>query len=142
MIETVRIVSKETSVIRARTISQNVTNTVVFIEKLLQGKIAGKGRGRMTSLPRPERKHVSPSPWSEGDGRKFFARRAASIGLGMVLNCLGAPWIFSLLKETPTGRGLWRASRRTAKFEAFEFKSELSARMTAVVLLWRESEVS
>ncbi len=38
MIETVRMVSKETSVIRAKTISQNVTNTVMFIEKLLQGK--------------------------------------------------------------------------------------------------------
>ena len=31
----------------------------------------------------------------------------------MVLNCLGERWIFSLLKETPTGRGLWRATRRT-----------------------------
>jgi hypothetical protein len=38
MTETMRMVPKETSVIRARTMSKNVTNMVVFIEKSLPGQ--------------------------------------------------------------------------------------------------------
>ena len=61
----------------------------------------------------PKCKHISPCPWSEGDGRRIFVRRTASIGPGVVFNRLETGWTANFLKLAPIGRGLWRVTCRT-----------------------------
>ena len=69
---------------------------------------AGRSTGRA-----PEREHINPCPWSEGDGKKTLSCWAASIGLEVASNRLEGRRTFSLLRATPAGRGLSPVTSRT-----------------------------
>src|SRR3974377_1321565 len=63
--------------------------------------VKGGGGGRAECEPgrAPKCKHISPCPWSEGDGRKIFVGRTASMRPGIGFNSFEKRGRFNFLKQ-------------------------------------------